>query len=107
MKTPRWDATALRKAGQSRAPERPAQAFPRAAGGHGDAARLGVLRCRRRQGPLAHPPASLFPAATSAVELREYFIPDFSHWKEHDKFEAAFERLLKDLRCSRATGCTA
>ncbi len=21
-----------------------------------------------------------------AVELREYFIPDFSHWKEHDPF---------------------
>ena len=33
-----------------------------------------------------------------AVELREYFIPDFSHWKEHDPFEAAFARLLKDLR---------
>ena len=32
------------------------------------------------------------------VELREYFIPDFSHWKEHDQFEAAFSRLLKDLR---------
>ena len=32
-----------------------------------------------------------------AVELREYFIPDFSHWKEHDQFEAAFARLLKDL----------
>ena len=33
-----------------------------------------------------------------AVELRQYFIPDFSHWKEHDQFEAAFARLLKDLR---------
>lgn len=33
-----------------------------------------------------------------AVELREYFIPDFSNWKDHDQFEAAFERLLKDLR---------
>ena len=33
-----------------------------------------------------------------AVELREYFIPDFSHWKEHDSFEAAFARLLRDLR---------
>jgi hypothetical protein len=29
-----------------------------------------------------------------AVELREYFIPDFSHWKDHDQFEAAFARLL-------------
>ena len=33
-----------------------------------------------------------------AVELREYFIPDCLHWKEHDPFEAAFARLLKDLR---------
>ena len=33
-----------------------------------------------------------------AVELREYFIPDFSHWKEHDPFEAAFARLLNDFR---------
>ena len=33
-----------------------------------------------------------------AVELREYFIPDFSHWKEHDPFETAFARLLKVLR---------
>jgi hypothetical protein len=33
-----------------------------------------------------------------AVELREYFIPDFSNWKEHDQFEDAFTRLLKDLK---------
>jgi uncharacterized protein YjbI with pentapeptide repeats len=33
-----------------------------------------------------------------AVELREYFIPDFSNWKDHDSFETAFTRLLKDLR---------
>jgi TIR domain/Pentapeptide repeats (8 copies) len=33
-----------------------------------------------------------------AKEVREYFIPDFSNWKEHDAFEKAFERLLRDLR---------
>jgi TIR domain/Pentapeptide repeats (8 copies) len=33
-----------------------------------------------------------------AVELREYYIPDFSDWKNHDAFEEAFDRLLKDLR---------
>ncbi|MGA2140188.1 MAG: toll/interleukin-1 receptor domain-containing protein [Verrucomicrobiia bacterium] len=33
-----------------------------------------------------------------AVEVREYFIPDFLNWKDHDAFEAAFARLLKDLR---------
>jgi hypothetical protein len=32
------------------------------------------------------------------VELREYFIPDFSRWTEYDHLEAAFTRLLKDLR---------
>jgi hypothetical protein len=35
-----------------------------------------------------------------AIELREYFIPDFSNWKDHDSFESAFARLLKDLRSS-------
>jgi hypothetical protein len=34
------------------------------------------------------------------VELREYFIPDFRNWKDHDSFEAGVERLLKDLRAS-------
>jgi hypothetical protein len=36
-----------------------------------------------------------------AVELREYFIPDFSNWKDHDQFEAAFARLLNDLRAEK------
>jgi uncharacterized protein YjbI with pentapeptide repeats len=34
----------------------------------------------------------------SAREIREYFIPDFSEWKEHDKYKKAFERLLADLK---------
>lgn len=33
-----------------------------------------------------------------AAEVRSYFIPDFSDWKNHDSFEAAFARLLRDLR---------
>lgn len=33
-----------------------------------------------------------------ASEVREYFIPDFSNWKDHDDFEHAFERLLRDLK---------
>jgi hypothetical protein len=32
------------------------------------------------------------------VEIREYFIPDFSNWKDHDAFETAFARLLEDLK---------
>jgi hypothetical protein len=35
----------------------------------------------------------------SAREIREYFIPDFSTWKEdHDAYARAFEHLLKDLQ---------
>ena len=37
------------------------------------------------------------------VEIREYFIPDFSNWKDHDAFEAAFDRLLKDLKAEEPT----
>ena len=33
-----------------------------------------------------------------AAEVRQYFIPDFSNWKDHDSFERAFERLMRDLR---------
>lgn len=35
-----------------------------------------------------------------AKEIREFYIPDFSNWKDHDSFQAAFERLLADLRNS-------
>ena len=33
-----------------------------------------------------------------ATEVREYFIPDFSKWKDHDVFETAFARLQRDLQ---------
>jgi hypothetical protein len=35
-----------------------------------------------------------------AVEVREYFIPDFPNWKDHDAFEKSFARLLRDLKAS-------
>lgn len=38
-----------------------------------------------------------------AVEIREYFIPDFTRWNEPVAFEAALERLLKDLRAEEST----
>jgi len=34
----------------------------------------------------------------SAREIREYFIPDFSNWKDHDSYQEAFQRLVKDLK---------
>ena len=47
----------------------------------------------------------LFDADTgidSAREIREYFIPDFSNWKDHDVYAKTFERLLRDM--SEVTG---
>jgi hypothetical protein len=34
----------------------------------------------------------------SAREVREYFIPDFSNWKDSYSYQQAFERLLDDLK---------
>lgn len=34
----------------------------------------------------------------SAREIREYFIPDFSNWKDHNSYKGAFDRLLRDLK---------
>lgn len=31
-------------------------------------------------------------------EVREYFIPDFSSWKDYDSYTKAFDRLLHDLK---------
>jgi hypothetical protein len=33
-----------------------------------------------------------------AAEIRSYFIPDFSNWKDNDSYKKAFDRLLKDLK---------
>jgi hypothetical protein len=33
-----------------------------------------------------------------AVEVREYFIPDFTNWKDEDAFETAFTKLLQALK---------
>lgn len=37
----------------------------------------------------------------SAREIREYFIPDFSNWKDHDSYQKAFDRLLRDLKAEQ------
>lgn len=33
-----------------------------------------------------------------ADEVRRYFIPDFTHWKDHDSFEREFTKLLNALK---------
>ena len=56
--------------------------------------RRGLLRCP--------PDLDADTGQDLAKEVREYFIPDFSNWKDHDAFEKAFERLLHDLRAEEA-----
>jgi hypothetical protein len=38
----------------------------------------------------------------SAREIREFFIPDFSDWRDHDRYQEAFERLLRDLKAGKS-----
>ena len=42
------------------------------------------------------------PKKDLAKVVREYHIPDFSDWKDHDAFESAFGRLLADLKAEAA-----
>lgn len=34
----------------------------------------------------------------SAREIREFFIPDFSNWKNHDTYSEALQKLFRDLK---------
>ncbi len=34
----------------------------------------------------------------SAREIREYYVPDFSNWKEHDSYTKEFKKLVRDLK---------
>jgi hypothetical protein len=34
----------------------------------------------------------------SAREIREYYVPDFSNWKDHSSYQREFEKLLRDLK---------
>jgi len=40
----------------------------------------------------------------NARRIREFYIPDFSKWKEHDAYSAAFARLLEALRTEGTQG---
>lgn len=33
-----------------------------------------------------------------ADEVREFYIPDFSNWKDHDSFQKEFDKVLRDLK---------
>lgn len=40
-------------------------------------------------------------------EIREYFIPDFSNWKNHDAYQKAFRKLLQGLQDEKTAGTSA
>jgi hypothetical protein len=42
-----------------------------------------------------------------ARKVREYFIPDFSNWKDHDSYQKAFDGLLRDLNAGAQDKATA
>jgi len=46
-------------------------------------------------------------AIDSAHEIREYFVPDFSNWKDHDSYQKSFDRLLRDLKAGVRDGAIA
>ena len=43
-------------------------------------------------------------ATDLAAEVRSYFIPDFSQWKNHDSYQKAFDRLMRDLKADEPAG---
>ena len=36
-----------------------------------------------------------------AREIREYFIPDFQDWRDHDSFERSYKKLREDLKANK------
>ncbi|HLJ30781.1 MAG TPA: GAF domain-containing protein [Candidatus Angelobacter sp.] len=43
----------------------------------------------------------------SAREIREYFIPDFSNWRDRDTYQKSLQRLLEGLQGAKAKAVTA
>jgi TIR domain/Pentapeptide repeats (8 copies) len=44
------------------------------------------------------------PGKDVAKVVREYHLPDFSNWIDHERFEAAFTRLLAELKPEKSAG---
>ena len=43
-------------------------------------------------------------AEDSAKEIREYYVPDFSSWKNYDDYKNVFDRLVADLKTETSAG---
>jgi TIR domain/Pentapeptide repeats (8 copies) len=106
-----WVQTEIAKARKREAQEKRQMLFPVALVPYdvpADAASFGVGqdRLQRRSPGEAERPVTIkewecFDAdrgKDSAREIREYFIPDFSNWKDHDSYQKAFTRLVADLK---------
>ena len=48
-------------------------------------------------------PSSARTLPPKAREIREYFIPGFSNWKDHDSYQQLIQRLLGDLKSEKAS----
>ena len=40
--------------------------------------------------------------ASTRREMREYFIPDLSGWKDRGSYQRAFQRLVEDLTAAES-----
>ena len=40
----------------------------------------------------------------NAREIREYFVPDFSGWKDHDAYQQVFDKSVRDLKAGPDSG---
>ena len=85
-----WVKTEIRKARKAEIEEKRRKLFP-----------IRLVDHRAHRGLEPHPRAR---ARTWPKRSVEYFIPDFSNWKDHDAFEKAFARLLRDLKAEESTG---
>lgn len=69
-----------------------------------------AMEKERRQGKMVLFPITLDNAVWDSEEAwaakvrREHHIGDFRYWKEHDAYQAAFKRLIRDLKAETADG---
>ncbi len=45
---------------------------------------------------------SMLTEASTRREMREYFIPDLSGWKDRGSYQRAFQRLVEDLTAAES-----
>ena len=43
-------------------------------------------------------PGVVFSGRDPAGEIRAFYVPNFSKWRDHDQYQDVFKRLLQDLK---------